>query len=115
MATPQRRRRQRAQNTSPASITERPTKKSKTRSEIELDAWASWKYPPQFYDRLSSLSLTRGAVEEHKRKTSLLRPSRVSTTSSNARDLAQFARHGGPDLSDLRGVRNSLRHLQVAT
>ncbi|RKU46610.1 hypothetical protein DL546_006794 [Coniochaeta pulveracea] len=103
MATPQKRKRQRAQKTSPANITERPAKKIKTRSEIELDAWASWKYPPEFWDRLSKISLTHRALEEHDRRVSLRHPPRAFTTATTVGDLARFARHGGPDLSDLRG------------
>ena len=103
--------------TSPGEPTP-PTKKIKTRTEIDPDAWASWKYPPKFWERLSKIWLTHRAVEEHNRRTRLRRrppspPSPglrelaqhpVPTVTTNARDFFRFARHGGPDLSDLRGV-----------
>lgn len=87
-----------------------PEKKIKTGSEIELepelDAWESWKYPPQFWDSLSKIELTRRALEELNRRTktrySLPSPLQPRTTTSG--DLARFTRHGGPDLRDLRGV-----------
>ncbi|OAA63261.1 hypothetical protein SPI_03424 [Niveomyces insectorum RCEF 264] len=96
------------------SDAEPPVKKTKTRSETELEAWASWKYPPEFWDRLSEISLTRKALEEHDRRIRLQqRPSPplpcprgragqlVHTLPT--RSLARFARLGGPDLTDLRG------------
>lgn len=110
MAGLQNRKRQRAEKTSRVNI-HPPTKKIKTRSEIELDAWWSWEYPPEFYDRLSKISLTYRALKELDRRTrtqhspcppaSPIRQGLSRTTTS--RELAQFARHGGPDLRDLRG------------
>ncbi|KAI8958187.1 hypothetical protein F5Y11DRAFT_362951 [Daldinia sp. FL1419] len=72
--------------------------------EIELDAWASWKYPPEFWDRLSKVELTRRALEELNRRTKTRRPPPTRTITT-PRDFARFARHGGPDLCDLRGPR----------
>lgn len=96
------------------SDAEPPIKKTKTRSETELEAWASWKYPPEFWDRLSDISLTRKALEEHNRRVRLQqhpspplpclkgRAEQLVHTLPN-RSLARFARLGGPDLTDLRG------------
>ncbi|KAK2600327.1 hypothetical protein QQS21_004968 [Conoideocrella luteorostrata] len=111
MARPQNRKRQRADEPSRGD-TEPSTKKIKTRSEIELDAWASWEYPPEFWDRLSNISLSHRALRELNRRTraphrhpsppaspSGLVLSRTTTSPS----LSRFARHGGPDLLDLSG------------
>jgi hypothetical protein len=78
------------------------TKQNKTRSALEVDAWTSWKYPPTFWDRLSSLHLTRRALEELSRRTGAAQY--TAKTVAIPRDLARFVRHGGPDLCDLRGV-----------
>ncbi|KAI3390238.1 hypothetical protein diail_11349, partial [Diaporthe ilicicola] len=114
MARPQNRKRQRAEEPSRAD-TDPPSKKTKTRSEIELDARASWEYPPEFWDRLSKISLSHRALKELDRRTRTRRcdpspPSppaspgrRVFSRATTSRELARFARHGGPDLRDLRG------------
>ncbi|KUI56432.1 hypothetical protein VP1G_10823 [Cytospora mali] len=65
----------------------------------------SWNYPPEFWDRLSTIPFTRRALEEFDRRTRLQpalprRPSPPLTA-----NLTRFARHGGPDLRDLRGCR----------
>ncbi|KAK0615137.1 hypothetical protein B0T17DRAFT_497610 [Bombardia bombarda] len=112
MARPQNRKRERANEPSRADI-DHPAKRAKTRSEIELEAWASWEYPPEFWDRLSKISLSRRALKELDRRTRTRRrhPSPPSVRASPSRrafsrasrGLARFARHGGPDLRDLRG------------
>ncbi len=92
----------------------------RTRSEAEYDAWLNWVFPPEFYDRASRVFLTRRAVQELNRHSALLKQRRrfqprpvdadrsvVSSCQRPERDLRLFSRHGGPDLSDLRGVRNS--------
>ncbi|RMJ03712.1 hypothetical protein CDV36_014763 [Fusarium kuroshium] len=114
MARPQNRKRQRADEPSQADI-DPPAKKIKTRSELELEAWESWEYPPEFYDRLSKISLSHRALKELDRRTRTRRcdpsppspasPSRrVFSRATTSRELARFARHGGPDLRDLRGA-----------
>ncbi|CAK7275639.1 hypothetical protein SEPCBS57363_006812, partial [Sporothrix epigloea] len=87
------------------------TKKTKTRSELDLEAWYSWVYPPEFYDRLSKISLNPLALNELQRRIRIQRtfpPRPVDSIGSILRgitrrqDLTIFARHGGPDLCDLR-------------
>ena len=92
-------------------VTDGPTSK-----EMELDAWLSWEYPSEFYDKLSRVFLTSRALKEHNRRFKLRDPppcpsppsplqTSAFTAGGNLRDgLARFSRHGGPDLSDLRGV-----------
>ncbi|KAF4467340.1 glyoxylate reductase [Fusarium albosuccineum] len=83
MAASQNRKRQRAG--------EPPAKNAKTRSEAELEAWESWEYPPEFYDRLSKISLN-------------ISPSAgILSYTICPQDIARFARHGGPNLCNLRG------------
>ncbi|KAH8821755.1 hypothetical protein F5884DRAFT_101721 [Xylogone sp. PMI_703] len=62
-----------------------------------------------FYDRLSTLWLTRRALKEHRRRTS--KAQNIQLPSSIPQHLGKdswgqikrFARHGGPDLHDIRG------------
>ncbi|KAI8623376.1 hypothetical protein F5Y19DRAFT_458757 [Xylariaceae sp. FL1651] len=73
-------------------------------------------FPPEFYDNLSKVWLTRRALQEHNRRNENLDPSkpvarlvrsRKAKLAALARlgvpDLALFATSGGPDLSGLRG------------
>lgn len=75
-------------------------------------------HPPEFYDQLSRVWLTRDALEEHDRRNALLPAATPTvepsvTRSAKLRALenlgfspwAGFAVSGGPDLRDLRGVR----------
>lgn len=65
---------------------------------------------PGFWDELSSIStifVTRRALKELDRRNTLLSAGylgRQSTSNSFAGDIKRFARHGGPDLLDLRAV-----------
>lgn len=63
-----------------------------------------WQYPREFWDRLSKIPLIRSALEELNRRN---REQSVFACppppTGLTRDLARFARHGGPDLCDLRG------------
>ncbi|EHK48265.1 hypothetical protein TRIATDRAFT_3771, partial [Trichoderma atroviride IMI 206040] len=69
-----------------------------------------WKYPPEFWDRLSEIPLIHSAIEELERRT-WTRPSYPPPPTELAKDftpavaveLVRFARHGGPDLRHLRG------------
>ncbi|KAL6810755.1 hypothetical protein GGI42DRAFT_314890 [Trichoderma sp. SZMC 28013] len=73
-----------------------------------------WQYPPEFWDRLSQIPLIHSAIEELERRTCARPSSYPSPPIELAKDLApaaaaaateltRFARHGGPDLRDLRG------------
>ncbi|KAF3760106.1 hypothetical protein M406DRAFT_240300, partial [Cryphonectria parasitica EP155] len=64
-----------------------------------------WHYPPEFWDRLSTIPLIRSALKELDRRIceQPAPPPPSLPTEPAARDLARFARHGGPDLRDLRG------------
>ncbi|KAL1852490.1 hypothetical protein Daus18300_012171 [Diaporthe australafricana] len=65
---------------------------------------SSWHYPPEFWDRLSKISLIRSALEElNRRNRAQLATAPPPPPTGLTRDLARFARHGGPDLRDLRG------------
>ncbi|KAK3318276.1 hypothetical protein B0H66DRAFT_575197 [Apodospora peruviana] len=59
----------------------------------------SWHYPPEFWDRLSKIPLVHNVLKEFDRRTCI----RPSFPLHPTEQLARFARHGGPDLSDLRG------------
>jgi len=69
-------------------------------------------YPPDVWDNLSKITLTRKALREFDRRTRENRhpqAARVQETAprllrSAVRRLERFARNGGPDLSKLRGV-----------
>lgn len=110
MAGPQNKKRQRSDETSLAD-NEPPAKKTKTRSELELEAWESWVYPPEFWDRLPRIELARRALEELDRRTRPQRPpppgspiDQALSPTAVSRKLARFSRRGGPDLRHLRGV-----------
>jgi len=97
-----------------------PVKKVKTRSDIERDDWESGEYPPEFWDRLSKIPLSHGALRELDRRTHP-RPSRTSPPvgpsasigTATPQDLARFARHGGPDLCNLREVSLYVPSLEI--
>ena len=83
---------------------------SQTESEM-LEAWVNFKNPPEFWDRLSKIELWAEALEELQRRLGKLQPSTAAvhtqddrSRNPSSKDIARFARHGGPDLSSLRGV-----------
>ncbi|KAL7814205.1 hypothetical protein V8C44DRAFT_39375 [Trichoderma aethiopicum] len=79
---------------------ERPRKMTKS----SRGRGTAWKYPPRFYDGLSKVWLARFALQELDRRNSVTPQSRPSVpTGEFSRDLARFARQGGPDLCHLRG------------
>jgi hypothetical protein len=70
-----------------------------------------WHRPPSFWNRLSKVHLSRGALREFDRRTSraeqpVLTPRSSINTSSGpgTKSVKRFSRHGGPDLSHIRGV-----------
>ncbi|KAI1292618.1 hypothetical protein F5Y03DRAFT_19133 [Xylaria venustula] len=84
------------------------------RTKLAVEHHDSWVYPPEFWDRLSKIPLIHEAVAELDRRTSA-RPSPplplpLPSTSPvqelafvPTKELARFARQGGPSLGDLRG------------
>ena len=63
-------------------------------------------FSPDFYDSLSRTWLTRRALRELERRNKNSAPSKPGPTPQTPQrsKLAAFARLGGPDLSDIRGV-----------
>jgi hypothetical protein len=74
-------------------------------------------FPPDFYDNLSKVWLTRRALQEHNRRNENHTPSKPAARLVRSRkaklaalvrlgvpELTLFASSGGPDLSDLQGV-----------
>ncbi|KAI0426085.1 hypothetical protein F5Y09DRAFT_76522 [Xylaria sp. FL1042] len=96
MARPQNRKRQHADD---GAQDEHPSKKIKSRGHHY-----SSNFSPEFWDNLSKVWLTPRALRELDRRNSI-RPATEPTTSEDihSKDLARFARHGGPDLRHLRG------------
>ena len=64
--------------------------------------------PPEFWDNLSQVPLCHGALREFNRRT--VRPTTHKPPVQSVlkedlvKQLKRFARHGGPDLRDIRGV-----------
>ena len=64
--------------------------------------------PPEFWDNLSQVPLCHSALREFNRRT--VRPTaqkppvRSVLKEDLVKQLKSFARHGGPDLRDIRGV-----------
>lgn len=74
----------------------------------------------EFYDSLSKVWLTRRALKELDRRTrqanSPQRPAsapRRVYRESTSKQIQRFARHGGPDLRDLRGVRLNCQSVYI--
>lgn len=94
------------------SAPEGPTpaaKKQKFTPETELH----WDHrPPRFWDTLSKVRLSRGAIREFERRTSQtgqqrrrpVSPRAAASSVGNIQQLKRFSRHGGSDLAHLRGV-----------
>jgi hypothetical protein len=60
--------------------------------------------PPEFWDNLSRVPLCRRALREFDRRTVRPVTPKLPVPSVVKGDLKRFARHGGPDLRDIRGV-----------
>ena len=87
-----------------AAVSEQNTYSSSQKPRIKL-------HSAEFYDSLSKIWLTRRALRELDRRTSQAnrsqRPAPAPTTyleyrGETATEIQRFAKHGGPDLSDLR-------------
>lgn len=61
-------------------------------------------FPPEFYDRLSKIWLTTRALRELDRRNRLSRKERPRNYDRSLPSLSRYARHGGPDLTEIRGV-----------
>lgn len=117
MATPQNRKRQRAdenwqdgrrtkaQKTHSSSLLDKRSVSTSRQQNTAPDSAPAWHYPPEFWDRLSTIPLIRSALQELDRRNRAqpALPPPPPTPTAFALDLARFARHGGPDLRDLRG------------
>ena len=88
-----------------------PSKKPRSSGAADTSS----NFPPEFYDNLSKVWLTRRALRELDRRNQNLPLPKRATHSKHIEDfplaarkcgpdLARFARTGGPDLSDLQGV-----------
>lgn len=77
---------------------------------LTVEQRKSWRYPPEFWDRLSSISLTRTALEElDRRNKGLNQPCSLLPPAKPAQGVSRFARHGGPSLCHLRGYQPRAR------
>ena len=88
------------------------TERERKRNCITREDNHTGHWPPGFYDRLSKVHLTRGALREFERRTAQSKllfppiPNSCTFTSSEPtnQQLKRFSRHGGPDLTHVRGV-----------
>ena len=107
---PRSKKRQRSCFESALEVSTPPVKKSKTALEIEPTCDHR---PPRFWDTLSKIRLSRGAIREFERRIAdTARQQQIpraldcqSLAVGNLGQLERFSRHGGPDLAHLRGVR----------
>ncbi|KAH9987844.1 hypothetical protein F4779DRAFT_632330 [Xylariaceae sp. FL0662B] len=61
-------------------------------------------FPPEFWDSLPEIEISPRALRELDRRNSIKLPSKLTVPrESCTTDLIRFARHGGPDLRNLRG------------
>ncbi|KAH8906449.1 hypothetical protein BR93DRAFT_969641 [Coniochaeta sp. PMI_546] len=95
MATSQLRKRPRADD---LSQDRRPSKKTKSTDKPHYR-----NFPPEFWDGLSRVPLTRRALRELDRRNSAQTAPGPAAPAVHTTDRVRFARHGGPDLRHLRG------------
>lgn len=96
MARPQNRKRQHPDD---LSQDPHPSKKIKSRGHYD-----SLNFSPEFWDNLSKVWLTPRALRELDRRNNIRLPTKPTTPEEvYSKDLARYARHGGPDLQHLRG------------
>lgn len=89
--------------------TQRPHRDPAAQDNSSVNYHRAWSYPPEFWDRLSTIPLERRTCNQRSffppppPPTGCV-PAVIQTlTPASVRDLARFARHGGPDLRSLRG------------
>lgn len=73
---------------------------------------------PGFWDTLSSISLTRRALREFDRRNDIYTPQVTDPTKAAKAEvivgsIKRFARHGGPDLSDINGYPEPSAHSKL--
>lgn len=73
---------------------------------------------PGFWDALSSISLTSRALREFDRRNDIYipqatKPTKAARTGVTVGDIKRFARHGGPNLSDIHGYPEPPAHSKV--
>jgi hypothetical protein len=89
----------------PPDPSHQPPTKRRRRSRSQ---GTHYRRPPEFWDNLSRLQLTRLALHEFDRRTILPTvskpPELFEVKEIRVKELARFARRGGPNLRDLRGV-----------
>ncbi|ROW13684.1 hypothetical protein VPNG_04576 [Cytospora leucostoma] len=78
-------------------------KRKRTSSEDTRPSKKVKNFAPAFYDRLSTVSLTKRALLELNRRNDTQTKACPPHPTHLDRDIHRFARHGGPDLSGLRG------------
>lgn len=61
------------------------------------------RFPPAFWDNLSQVYLTSRALKEHERRNKTHASPKRKAPGVSFHNIAKFARHGGPDLGDIRG------------
>lgn len=83
-----------------------PAKRLRLRNDSPINTRDSPRYPPEFWDKLSKIELTREALGELDRRTKRPRTGGLVQVDADNSGLTRFSRQGGPDLSDLRGVRS---------
>lgn len=90
-----------------ASQTYPPAKRQHAddKSSIKSSSHPNFFPSPAFWDNLSKVSLTRWALRELDRRNDNNPPKAATAPAVRTTDLTRFARHGGPDLRHLRGVR----------
>ncbi|KAF2241478.1 hypothetical protein BU26DRAFT_571944 [Trematosphaeria pertusa] len=97
---PQRRKRKRTLEIARSTDTLQPPVKRQKRSQ-------RGRTPPEFWDNLSRVPLCRRALREFNRRTirpvALEPPARSVLKEDLVKQLKRFARHGGPNLRDIRG------------
>ena len=87
----------------------RPNNKIKSRGRLHGPS----NFPPEFWDNLSKVWLTRRALRELDRRNCTRPAPGPAAPAVHTTDRACFARHGGPDLRHLRGVRLYYADLQL--
>lgn len=79
-----------------------PSKQPEKRPRLPNDVH---NFSPEFYDRLPKIWLTRRALRELNYRNRTRRIEIPTTHYETLPSLSRFARQGGPDLKDIRGVR----------